>query len=278
MFFTALSTINKTVNNPKSYDLPVEQLVVFGSVIIFLSLTVLALKKIGMLKNVFISLLRMIIQLSLVGIYLKFIFKWDNPCINIAYVTLMAFIAGTAINKHTAIKYKTYTVNLFLIIATPVISVLLTMSLLLINLNHLIKAEYLIPVTGMLLGNTISAIIYSINSFVSSIKDNYESYLYRLALSADMNTALKNYSNDAAKAALKPIMASMATVGLVTLPGMMTGQILGGASPIVAIKYQIMIMISIFATQFFSILLAMFLLKKSIFDKFGNLRCNFFKD
>jgi putative ABC transport system permease protein len=84
--------------------------------------------------------------------------------------------------------------------------------------------------------------------------------------------ALKPFFRESFVASVNPILASMATIGIVSLPGMMTGQILGGSIPMVAIKYQIIIMLAIFYTQFFSVFLSLFFSIKLGFDDFDVLR------
>ena len=84
--------------------------------------------------------------------------------------------------------------------------------------------------------------------------------------------ALAPYFRASIIAAINPILASMATIGIVSLPGMMTGQILGGSVPMVAIKYQIVIMLGIFYTQFFSVCLSLLFSIRIGFDEFDVLR------
>jgi len=115
-------------------------------------------------------------------------------------------------------------------------------------------------------------------SFWSSIKENEKIYLNTLALGANRYQALKPYVNKSIMAAVNPTLASIATIGLVSLPGMMTGQILGGSLPILAIKYQIAIMIAIFISQFFSILLSMYFSTRLGFNGFDMIKKKIFKN
>ena len=81
---------------------------------------------------------------------------------------------------------------------------------------------------------------------------------------------------DAMLAAMRPSLASMATIGIVFIPGMMTGQILGGATPMTAIKYQIAIMVSIFVLLNVAVLLTVRIALKPCFDEFGMLKADVF--
>jgi putative ABC transport system permease protein len=120
----------------------------------------------------------------------------------------------------------------------------------------------------MILGNMLSGNIVGLNHFFNNIRKMEKKYLAVLALGADRNEALLPYVRESIQAAVNPTLASIATIGLVSLPGMMTGQILGGASPVVAVKYQMAIMIAIFVTRMLSIYLALLLTKRTAFDAY----------
>ena len=92
--------------------------------------------------------------------------------------------------------------------------------------------------------------------------------LFRLANGATAHEARSPFMRDALIKSFNPTIASMAVMGLIALPGTMTGQILGGSDPDVAIKYQIMLMISIFASSLISVLLTLALTRHKIFDKY----------
>ena len=80
------------------------------------------------------------------------------------------------------------------------------------------------------------------------------------------------FKKEALKNAFNPVIASVAIVGLISLPGMMTGQILGGSSPVIAVKYQIMLMITIFSSSIISVVLSIYFADKYVFDGFDNLK------
>jgi len=110
------------------------------------------------------------------------------------------------------------------------------------------------------------------------LKKNEREYLYSLSLFNNRTQALKPWFKESLVAAINPTLASMATIGLVSLPGMMTGQILGGSIPIVAIKYQIAIMGCIFYTEYFSVILSILFSLKTGFNAFDVLKTNIFQN
>ncbi|GAK84476.1 YbbM seven transmembrane helix protein [Vibrio ponticus] len=108
------------------------------------------------------------------------------------------------------------------------------------------NAQYLIPLAGMLLGNCLSGNIIALQNLFACLEQRRDEYEAAISLGAAPKYATLPFVQEALQKSLAPSLASMSTMGLVTLPGMMTGQILGGASPVVAIKYQLMIMVAIF--------------------------------
>lgn len=140
------------------------------------------------------------------------------------------------------------------------------------NISDIFNAKYLIPISGMLLGNSLKGNIIATNTFFDYFKNREKEYFFTLSLGASRQEALKPIVRESIKRGLRPTLASIATIGLVSLPGMMTGQILGGSVPMTAIKYQIAIMIAIFSTMAISIFLVILLLKKVSFNKFDVLK------
>jgi len=127
---------------------------------------------------------------------------------------------------------------------------LVVMSVLLlavINPKPLWDARVVLTLGGMLLGNTITGIALAVNRFQSDLQANREIVLAKLALGSTWKNAVLDERSAAAQAALLPTVAALYTVGLVSLPGMMTGQIIAGADPVDAVKYQIIVMFMIAA-------------------------------
>ncbi|MFH1061373.1 MAG: ABC transporter permease [Candidatus Omnitrophota bacterium] len=150
------------------------------------------------------------------------------------------------------------------------------LNLAVIRLDHVFDARYLIVLSGMLLGNSLRGNIVGITAFYKNIKKDKKQFSYTLALGATFNEAILPYLRESIQLALKPTLASMATMGIVALPGMMTGVILGGTSPELAIKYQIMIMIGIVASTIISVFLTILMTLRVCFSKYGTLNQDIF--
>ncbi len=214
---------------------------------------------------------RMAIQLSVIGLVLQYFFDLNNSLVNIAYVIFMMTVACHSMLKTAKLPIKIFGPAIWLSVFIPHMVVLLFFNFFIVDLDNIFEARYLIPIGGMLLGNSLSGNILAINNFYTRLKDQEKKYYYMLGLSTNRAEALRPYFTHALNSSINPTMASMETIGLVALPGMMTGQILGGSIPITAIKYQIAIMIAIFVTRYFTAILAIKLTSAKAFDSYDRL-------
>lgn len=232
--------------------------------------------KLNLIQSLLSSAGRMIIQLVFMGIYLTYLFKWDSWLINIAWFLVMICVATFSVVKHSDLNRHLFILPILASFALSVITAILYFNGVVLKLDELFEAKYFIVVGGMMLGNSMRGNIIGISVLYKDLKRNEERYLYRLAAGATIYEAVLPYLRNSLITALKPSLASMATMGIVFIPGMMTGQILGGSSPLTAIKYQIVIMVNIFVIVSVTITLTfLFTLKKS-FDSYGLLKKNVF--
>lgn len=219
-------------------------------------------------KKIFYAVGRMVIQLSLVGIFLQYIFDINNSILNFSYLVFMIVVASFSTAKSCNLSIKKFIIPLFLAFLIPNVTILLFFNFFVTKLDNIFHAQYLIPIGGMLLGNTLGGNIICVNNFYKAIKENKKEYFYSLSLSGNKIEALTPYFKNAIITSVSPTIASMETLGLVSLPGMMTGQILGGAIPLTAIKYQIAIMIAIFIARYFSAILSILFTATNSFDEY----------
>lgn len=219
-------------------------------------------------KKTLYAIGRMFIQLTLVGIFLQYIFELNSPMINLGYLGVMMTVASLSAVRSCKFRNRKIWLPVLLAFFIPNIFVLLFFNTFVIQLDNVFHAQYLIPIAGMLLGNSLTGNIIGLNSFYNGIRDNKNEYFYALSLSGNKIEALKPYFKGAILSSVNPTLASIETIGLVALPGMMTGQILGGALPLTAIKYQIAIMIAILIARYFSTILSLLLTSFVAFDDY----------
>ncbi len=243
-------------------------LLIFISIILVINYKM----RIRLNSRILYALFRMTIQLILVGFFLQYIFLFNRLWMSTAYVFFMITVAAITTAKTCQLNLKTQLLPILIGFGIPNILMLLFINQFVIGLDNIFDAQYYIPLMGMLLGNTLSGNIIGINTFYQGIKKNEGEYYYRLSLSANQWEASLPWYKEAVVGSLNPIIATTETVGLVSLPGMMTGQILGGAMPMTAIVYQIVIMAAILIVRYFSIHFSLLLTRKEKFDGFGRLK------
>ena len=223
-------------------------------------------------RDIGISILRMSIQLTLVGIYLKMLFDLNHPWLNGLWILMMLLVADLSILRRARLKARYFALATFTAIASSILLSTAYLVILVIQPTHFYDARYIVPLAGMILGNCLQGNVIALERFYSALRKNENEYATFLMLGATRWEAVRPYFRDAVKAAINPTIAGMATMGLVSLPGMMTGQILGGSEPWLAVKYQIAIMICIFTSTTIACIINLKLSLNIAFNAFDVLR------
>lgn len=227
--------------------------------------------KLAMSRDTVLAVARMTAQLILVGFYLQYLFNLESLLLNIVWLILMTAIGASAIINGAKLDYRRCYSPVILGVLCGLIPLLSVLLISLIQPTPFYSAQYLIPLAGMLLGNSLSGNIVALQHLFNSFKDKRQEYESRLALGATPQQASQGFVQSSMRQSLSPVLASMSTTGLVTLPGMMTGQILSGANPMLAIKYQLIIMLAIFVMLTVSIAVSLVLVRRSAINKFGRI-------
>jgi len=232
----------------------------------------------GLVKPLFISVARMSIQLFLIGVFLKYLFLWNHAAINLVWLAVMIVVAVFSAIRNSEIRLSKVLGPVFVSFSAATYLIVLYLNSFVVKLDYVFDARYLIVLGGMLLGNSLRGNIIGIDSFYRNIRRDTKKFLYVLSLGAGRHEALLPYVRESTLLALKPTLASMATMGIVALPGVMTGVILGGTSPEVAVKYQIVIMIAIVVSTIGSVMMTILMTLRVCFTKYGTLRTDIFVD
>ncbi|PIE98774.1 MAG: ABC transporter ATP-binding protein [Treponema sp.] len=258
------------------YDISILSLLAMF-LLLLIPLGIMLYFKVNLIRSTLIAVIRMTAQLFAIGIFLQYIFKMNNLFVNLLWLLIMIIFASFTAIKRSELSFRFIYAPIFFSFLISNIIVVLYFNIFFLNLSDILNARYLIAISGMLLGNSLRSNIIGISDFYDSIKRNENRYLYKLSMGAGKYEILMQYISKSITLALKPTIASIAVTGLVSLPGMMTGQILGGSAPIVAIKYQLAIMIAILTATAISIVLSILFTVGKAFDSYGILRRNIFK-
>lgn len=237
-------------------------------------LPLLLLRLIGLRlsRDIIVGVLRMSIQLMLVGIYLKMLFDLNHPWLNGLWILIMLLVADLSILRRAGLKTRYFALATFTAIASSILFSTAYLVILVIQPTHFYDARYIVPLAGMILGNCLQGNVIALERFYSALRGNENEYATFLTLGATRWEAVQPYFREAVKAAINPTIAGMSTMGLVSLPGMMTGQILGGSEPGLAVKYQIAIMICIFTSTTLAAIINLKLSLAIAFNAFDVLR------
>lgn len=219
-------------------------------------------------KEILISTIRMTLQLILTGYILVYVFSNASPLYTIIILAIMEIFAIYTIIKEMKIKIskplkKAIAVSMLFGTSSTIVYFLFVV----INISPWYDPRYFIPIAGMLIGNSMTGISLGLTTLVEEMYSQRNLVESALMLGATPKMASKQIVNNAFDSAILPTINSMLGVGIVFLPGMMTGQILSGISPLIAIQYQIAIMLGILGSVSLTIILFVNLGYKTFFNK-----------
>ncbi|PID30195.1 MAG: iron export ABC transporter permease subunit FetB [Candidatus Cloacimonadota bacterium] len=239
-------------------------------ILVVIILILLKLKGIKREKLLLISSLRMSLQLVAVGFILEYFFGLNNPILNICIYIFMLLFSSYTIIKNSGAKITLRGFNLIFVAMLLGSSItLFIIFFIIISPDPILDARYFIPITGMLLGNSMTGVTLAVRTLHQKSKDNKDQIFTSLCLGASKKDSIKFLDKEIFDMSFVPTLNSMLGMGIVFLPGMMTGQIISGESPLNAIIYQIVIMFGIVGSVTLSIVSITFGSEKLIFDKSG---------
>ena len=219
-------------------------------------------------REIIVSSVRMTLQLVLVGYVLGFVFESRHPAFSIGF--LVAMLVFAVYNTYKRVKHP-LSPRLRRVIAlsmTAGTTVSLGFFILVVlMLDPWYSPRYFIPIAGMIVGNSMTGISLGVNALIQGIHRQRQQIEGSLMLGARPQEAVKEIANEAFDSAILPTINSMVGMGIVFLPGMMTGQILAGLSPITAIEYQIAIMLGILGSVSLTVILFVYYGCRTFFNE-----------
>src|SRR4051812_22555516 len=195
-------------------------------------------------RSLLIAAIRMTVQLALVGLVLTALFAVVSPLWTGLAAVVMIFFAGQEVVQRQERRLTGWWSYGLGTICMMMASILVTTFALLtaVRPNPLYDPRYAIPLLGMILGNCMTGIALGLDTLTTGLMNRRATIEARLMLGATKWEGAAPVTRDALRSALMPTINSMSATGLVSLPGMMTGQILSGVPPVEAVKYQILVM------------------------------------
>lgn len=248
-------------------------LVVAAGLVLLMGVVSLFLK-VGLIKSIYISAIRMTLQLLLVGFVLKIVFADSRPGLVLLITLVMLIAAAREVSRRQERRFSGWwgfglgSVSMFLSSFSVTLLALVTI----IQNEPWYLPQYAIPLLGMMLGNTMNGISLGLDRLTGTAWQQRAVIENRLMLGQSWSTAIADIRRVSIRSGMIPIINAMAAAGLVSLPGMMTGQILAGNPPFEAVKYQILIMFMIAAGAGFGSMAAVWLGCRRLFDDRERLR------
>ena len=198
-------------------------------------------QELGLEKDLVVGVIRTIIQLTAIGYILSYVFASQH----VIYVVLMLIVMVSIAARNAAKRGKGIPGAQWIVLIGIATSEGITL-LMLLGLKIIpATPQYIIPLSGMIIGNSMVAAGVTLNRLCSEFSLRRGEVELALSLGAPPKRSALPVIQAAVKAGMIPTIDSMKTVGLVQLPGMMTGQILAGTDPVLAVRYQILVMFMI---------------------------------
>jgi len=245
-----------------------------ASLLVMLLALVAHWQRLGVSRPLLIAAARTAIQLALIGLVLEALFAVGSLFWVALMATVMLLVAGREVmarQKHRLTGGWAFGIGTLSMFISAFSVTILTLAVI-IGPEPWYTPQYAIPLLGMLLGNTMTGVALSLDRLTESVWRQRAVIENRLMLGQRWQEAISDLRREAMRSGMMPMINAMAAAGIVSLPGMMTGQILAGTAPGLAVKYQVLVMFTITVGSGFGTLAAVMLGSRRLFDQRERLR------
>ena len=235
-------------------------------VLLIIVLIIMKKSKINQTKLLVIASFRMTVQLVLAGLILTYIFEKPHPIFVILYLLAMIIFSIRRVLSKSKDINKKFKIAVALSLAFSGFFILTYFVVVVVG-EGIFNPQYTIPLAGMIIGNAMTGVTLGLKTFTENIKSQRNKIDALLNLGVTPKKILLPYVNNSLETALLPTMNNMLGMGIISLPGMMTGQILSGTLPTTAIMYQIAIMIAIGTSVCLTVFCSLHFGYKTLYNK-----------
>ena len=245
------------------------QLSIFQFSLIYLLLIIVLIimkkSKVNQTKLLLVASLRMTVQLVIVGYILQYVFSNPKPIFTIIFLIIMIVFSIDRVIKSKKDLNHNFKIAIGASLTFSGLFILVFFVTVVVG-KSIFNPQYTIPLAGMIIGNSMTGVNIAIKTFMDDIGNEKNKINTLLNLGVEPKDILKPFANNALETALIPTMNSMLGMGIIFLPGMMTGQMLSGTLPTTAIMYQIAIMIAVCTSVCITVFLSLNLGYKSLYN------------
>jgi putative ABC transport system permease protein len=251
---------------PELVELGVPDLFLAAGLVLLAGVVSLLLR-LGLQQRLAVAAVRTTVQLLLIGFLLEYVFALEA-----AWAVLLVMLVMISAATHAAITRPSRTFSgvggrAFFSLFLTGFATTLVVTQVVVGVTPWYQPQYLIPLLGMVLGNSLNGISLCLDHLLELFRDRSDELEMELAHGAAAWEAARGPVAEAVRRGLIPTINSMSVVGLVSLPGMMTGQILAGAHPLGAVKYQIVVMFMLAGAVSFGAMLVALLTFRALFNE-----------
>jgi len=241
--------------------------VIFSYLFVLLVLAIVRKRGIRREREILLASVRMSIQLVLTGYALTFIFANPSPWVTLLIIaTMEGFAIFTVFRKFKGQLSRRLKKTIAGAMLAGTLSCIFYFLLVVVQIDPWYDPQYFIPIAGMLVGNSMTGISLGVKSLVEGMSLQRHLVEEALHLGATPRLASREIVNSTFDAAIMPTINAMLGMGVISLPGMMTGQILSGTVPTTAVMYQIAIMLGILGSVALTVILLLHFGYKTFFN------------
>lgn len=228
--------------------------------------------QLGLGRRLALGAVRTVIQLLLIGYVLRWIFANDAAWAVFAIAMVMILGAGRAAVKRSSRRFRGLHARAFGTLFLTGFTTTIVVTAVVLRIDPFYDPRSFLPLLGMVLGNGLTGISLALDDLLTAVHEKKDEIEMELAMGATPGEACRGPLRNAVRRGMIPMINSMMVVGIVSLPGMMTGQILAGADPLQAVRYQIVVMFMLAAGTAFGCMIIAFWVRRHVFDDHGRLR------
>ncbi|MEC9487403.1 MAG: iron export ABC transporter permease subunit FetB [Prosthecochloris sp.] len=238
-----------------------------GLVFILVAQVTSVVYHLGLNRDISIGTLRTFAQLFLMGYVLSFIFGSDSVWLTLGVFGVMVVSASFIIKGRVREKSVPYILPTVLTMFASYFATAVFVSGVIVGVEPWWEPRYFLPLGGMVIGNSMSALAIAIERLFSELRQQKNMVETRLCLGANYREASQDIFRNAISAGMIPSINAMMGVGLVFIPGMMAGQVLAGADPLQAVRYQIVIMLMLVGSTALTSFVTIRIVRRRCFGK-----------